>query len=226
MARSSSPLLSQLKALINDFLDSDSITILSKPKSTYIKKELGLERINVIKDLIDLLLNTDFVSNETQLYIKNKYITYEGISEILLQEGKKIKPSAVSANVWYNKNKIVDTFGEGIVLDLVEYVDTDITSYKELIVDTKIKYSRNNVLDNVALKLPEASPTYSINETEYRDFITAILPYTKYHMEAVSEAIPKEAIGYAKWILSSSTLQGEHLQRKEELLELLGGDKP
>lgn len=222
----------QLKEIVSDFMDTEG-KILDSPKGKIIKKELSDERIEFLKQFIDLLLNTDFVGEEYKVYISDRFITLKGVYERLKYEAlnkgedeSRVNFNNVKGKIWYDKNKITSIFSERVLIDIVEY-DGSIEVYIEQLNSLKIKYNQVNLLNNLVLDIDTTLNTNiqiknDISDEEFKEFINIIAPYSIKHVKYISDNLPKDTLEYVKKILSTSIINGKDLERKEILLTLLG----
>lgn len=211
----------QLKQLINDFVVDGEI--LEQPLGRTIKKELSKERVEFIRLFIDLLLNTNYISDETKIYLSDRYITLEGVKLKLEERGMESNINTIKSKVWYDKNKIIADFGGDLLLNVIGYSDTDITSYMIKLGDLLIKYNNVNLLKNISLdlRIEDTELNTQLDERDFQEFLTIIAPYSKKHRTFLSENIPKNMVGYAMYLLSNNLLKGDDLERKKMLLEIL-----
>ena len=105
----STSILKQLKPVVCDFLDKDG-NILYEPSGRYIRINIKPDRIEFLRQFIDLLLNTKCISNETKMYISNRYMTISNVYEELKVSNKDINLNTVKAKIFYDKNKIAALF--------------------------------------------------------------------------------------------------------------------
>ncbi len=216
-------ILKQLKELISEFVDNQGV-IRETPLGRSIKIELSKDRLDFLRQFIDLLINTDYLTEETKVYIKNKYITAEGVYDELKEKYKDINLNTVKSKIYYDKvNKIVAKFSEKMLADVIEYKNSDITSYKRVLSEIRNKKCGSKLLDNIALKLPKPEASMRITEGEFEEFIEIILPYTRRHMQEISNMLNPQVIGYIHWILSSELLTEVDLKHRAKINEILGG---
>jgi len=213
----------QLKGLVEDFTD-DNGNILDKPKYKNIKTWIQGDRIEFLRQLVDLLLNSKWLKEETKIYIKDRYITKEGVYEKLKYAGKDVNLNTIRSNIHNDMKRIASAFGERFLVNVTEYMNFDITSYKQILADLRAKKSNVKILNNIALKLPPGDSTTSISQEEFDEFMSIIKPYTKRQMEFISNEISNSVVGYIKYILTSTLLNDVDKQRKEQLMMLLGDE--
>lgn len=212
----SNTILKELKGLINDFVEDGAILESSK-NPRY--RNLDEGRTRFIRVLIELLLKTDFLKDETKTYISDKYITLRRVAE----KHKKNK-NTVQSQIWRDSLKIQSIFKDKkVIINVLEYRNLDITEYEKALAEALIKNAKNDYLvDNIALELPETSLITDIEDSRLNSLIETILPYHKRRIKAIEQNIDKEALGYLRYILNCETLLNEKdLQRRKKIIELL-----
>lgn len=212
----------QLKLLIWDFVVDGEI--LEKPLGRAVKNDLDSERVEFLRLFIDLLLNSNYMSEETKIYLSDRYITMEGVQLKLEERGIDVNINTVKSKVWNDKKKIITDFGEDLFGDIIRYRDVDMASYMDKLNRLQVKYNNVSILKNIDLnlRLDDTSINKSITEEEFQEFLGIIAPYSKRHRRFISDNIPRSMVGYAMYLLSNNMLFGDDLERKNTLLELLG----
>ena len=216
----------QLKEIIAEFVTAEG-EILEYPIGRYYgRKQLDSRRLKLLKIFIEILLKTRFLRKETKKYISDKYITIQGVADYMTSiSNEERNVNTVQSIIWFDVERIYAKLTKRILVDLVEY-NTGLDEYEERLIKTLAHYSNGNMVYNLALKLPETitNKTEATDE-EFQDFIHCIAPYSPQHMAYLSQNISAEMVGYAKYIISSSLLSEEELERKELLLGLLYKEK-
>lgn len=218
-----SALFKQLKELVHDFYSDGEI--LDKPIGRIGKKELPDNIVRFLGDFVDLLLNSRMVCEETKIYISDVYITHEGIITEMESRGLgRPNKNTVQTKLWNDKGKIIKAFGEGMILELVEYRDiSKLNQYRDSLNMVRAKYSKARLLSNIALKLPDTSnvKVTDVDKESFEEFISIVAPYCKKHMAFISEQIPTNIVSYCKYILSSKDITEEDIENRNMLLEIL-----
>lgn len=215
----------QLKELVNDYVKEGKI--LDNPVGRIGRKNLPEEINGFFKRFLDLLLYTNFISEESKRYIKEYYITIGDIvKELDEEQGVKTNTNAVKVKVWRDKKKITESFGEQMLSELLVYKDTkNLKEYNTILANLCRKFNRSSLLDtNVALDMPDTEVYLGeemVTDSEFNEFIDIILPYTKNQMEYIASNIDKNTLAYCKYILDTNILNARDLERKERLLEIL-----
>jgi len=98
----------------------------------------------------------------------------------------------------------------------------DITPYLKAFSVAEAEYiKKSKALSAIALKIPRAHPEAELSDNDYREIISIIAPYTRSHMQYISENIPLKSVGYIHHLLRSSDLSDLDQERKRALLDLL-----
>lgn len=213
---SSKTITKQLKALVEDFTDSEG-NILERPKGRFVRKKLDERRIMFLRRFVDLLLNTGFVSEETKLYIKNRYITQEGVAEAMRERGKEANPNSVSAKIWYDKNKIVHLFGTRFLVEITEYDNVNMEDYEIKLDKAFAKYCNNKALKDIIIDLPTGRYERKLEDEEFIQLLEKLKPYIKINVKKVSESITSGEVGYIEFLLSSNILDSGELKHRRIL---------
>lgn len=217
--------LLKLKEIVNDYVINDEI--LDIPVGRTAKRKLPDEINDFLKRFIGLLIYTDFISEASKLYIKNYYITLKGITaELNESSNTKVNETAIHARIWRDKKKIVSKFGEDMLTELIDYKDTsNLDTYNLILNEIQLTYGSSSLLDNsVVLNLPKTERYTGdeiVTDTEFKEFIQIILPYTKSQMEYISNNISKNTLAYCKYLLDSNILSERDEERKRRLLSLI-----
>lgn len=221
-----SNLYKQLKDLVYGYTGSNG-EILRKPRGV-IADQVKDEDINVfLQEFVGVILNSDYFCMETKLYLKNYYITYNGIVSELKDAGVAANINTVKSKLWHDRAKLVKHFGERVLLDLVVYGKVEnLSYYRESLNRVKEKYAMSKFLQlNIALKLPSldnSSSVVSVNKEDFNEFIGIVAPYCKSHMEYISNNIDKNVVGYCRYLLDNDIISDEDKENKEILMQILG----
>lgn len=215
----------KLKEIVRDYVRDGEVMDLPIGKTA--KRRLPDEINDFCKRFIGLLLYTDFISEAGKLYIKEYYITLKGIT-YELNEGNNIQvnESAIHARIWRDKQKIIKYFGDTMLTELLDYKDiSNLDTYNIVLDKLQSEYGNSNLLSScVALRLPYIERYTGediITDTEFKEFMQIILPYTKNQMEYISNNIPKHILSYCKYLLDNNILSEKDIDRKKQLINIL-----
>ena len=198
--------------------------VLDSLTGRYIRKQLDADRLKLMRDLTEFLMETDYISEESKIYLSVPYITYKGVvDEMYIRHNKIVNLSTVQSKIWYDKGKLVKEFGADMPLDIIEYTNKDVKIYMDKLATLRLKVNKVNILDNVALDFPkETIYCDSISDEEFEEFLDIIAPYTKKCMGNVVKNIDEKVLGYIRYITTHKCLNDTDKQRYADLKELIG----
>lgn len=214
-----------LKQVIGDMVDSNG-NMRVTPIGNTGKRNLSNNRIKVLVDLINLLKDTTIITEESKLYVFDKYITIKGVNEALnisiANSKDELKFNNTLSKIQYDKNKLERIFGSRFFIDILSF-DTDIAQYERIIAEQYFKYTKNKnkLRDNIALNIDKNYMASEIKDEDFKEFISIIKPYIKSHMMFIEQSLNKDMIGYFNYILSMPSLQGVDKDRYNLLATLL-----
>lgn len=215
--------LGALKELVACYTDNG--VILDEPTGRLGSLKLNPDVKSFLKQVVVLLMTSRMLCDESKMYLSNRYITYSGVAKEL-KETKNIdaNPHTVQTKIWYDKGKIIRFFGERMLIDLIDYGNTDkLSEYQKMLEEAQNKYANSGLLSSIDLNMPDttgAEPN-SCDDEQFNDFIRIIAPYSKRHKEFISNNLPVSAVAYCKYLLDSPVLSEKELEHKEMLMELL-----
>ena len=106
--------------------------VLETPVGRYIRKELDSDRLIIVRELTELLMETDYLSEESKVFLSIPYINYQGVvDEIYINSGRITNANNVQSRVWYDKDKLVKELGGDLPIDVLEYMSRCRTSSRQ-----------------------------------------------------------------------------------------------
>jgi len=224
MAKSSS--LDLLKNIIADMVDKNG-NIRVRPIGALGKRELSNGTLNFLTNLIMFLRDTSFFTDDTKMYIFNKYITISGVNEAfnggIIDD--TIKLTTTIGRIYYDKNKFEKVFGSSMLVDVL--IDTSIISkYESILLKQFIKYSSSNELRKnvIGLNIPKDVINMSLSDDKFEKLLDTIEPYTKPVIDKVNASLDQEIWGYFNYLMSIPKLDGIDRQRQSRLYNILSGE--
>lgn len=222
-------ILSGIKEVISEMTDTNNDAIIVRqepiPNGLLAQKKLSEERIKFLYLFVSLLLKTSFINQRTKLYLQDKNGSYKTVAEKLKYKGIDVKPSTLQSIVWLDKNKIEKYFTDKVLLDVIEYTNTDITEYMKTVQELNIKYGQASLLEkNVIIELPKSTIKKSeFDDDSFNECMQSLIPYIRSQANYASETMKADFIGYLKYLLNSddTELNGKDLSRKCILVSLL-----
>lgn len=218
-----------------------------KPIGLLASCETSDDGIKRIKKLITVINGSDFISTETKIYMCNPTMNIIHVNEeinILRNKvqstvRKRVAPYSYSNTVKKinDDNKIItEILGNTFLKDLIHNrIESDSTINMYNSVDDKIETligaigtndkSRENLAIQIDTSLCECN-SYRNNE-EFFDILGSIEQYLKERMTIIENAInsDKEFVAYFNYLLSSSSINDEFVERdRERLLKFLNNE--
>lgn len=217
-------LVKQLRVVVASFTDNKG-NIVNEFNSYYIKRKLDGRRIDYLRNLVGLILNTNITGLETKIYLKNLNCTVKGVKVILDREyGIQSTENRIAAKIYYDKNKIIGAIGERALIDVIEFSNPDMDFYERLLIQAIDKYSCDKLLNKIDIKLPEPEGIVQcISDEDYNEFIDKIYVYTKKGKNEMSKNISSKATDYIRYLLSSDSLNEIDNKRRNEVIEMILG---
>ena len=240
-------LYSSLKEIIYAMYDS-SMNLRVHFVGVLAKKEIDQRRIDLLKDIIDLVLNTDLTSEYTKIYLRDKNMTTSGVAdkvnETIIQTGEFIEkksdgiiykckqnsvtPQIINSRLMYEQRKLDAEFGKNVIARIAFMKTSDISEYEIRVKRLLEKYKTGaNIRDNLDLKIESDKycETYSGDFIkEYGELLYTYLKLTKSSVEKMLNS-NKEFVGYFNYLLSGVNTDNEKvLADREFLCRLLSGE--
>lgn len=219
MAKSS--ILEQLKSVIGDMVDSNG-NIRVMPVGSLAKLNLSANRLKLLSDIIQFLKTSDLINEETKIYIFNRYITLQGVNDLINDKlESKVGINTTMNKIMYSKRKLMRIFGERYLTDLLSG-SGDIKYFEKIFLEVSTKYNDNSKFKSMlAINLRDDCINTQLTDEEFADFISIIIPYTIKHIRYIEENIDVRYCGYFNYLLSSNQLNEEDTQRFNKLKEIL-----
>lgn len=225
-------ILEYLKVAIGDMVDSTG-NIRVTPIGITAKRKLSNNKIKFLADLIRLVRDTKIITDETRIYIFNRYISSRKVADLLNESIDNVedhyKVSTTIAKIQYDKNKLSKIFGERMFLDILSIRD-DITVYERALAEQYAKYHRKvDISKSLVIGIPKDCMATELSDEEFDKFISEIEPYTVKNIQEVESRLDVTACGYFNYIMTMGGLTGVNKQREDRIKKVLGigkeGDK-
>lgn len=212
------------------------------------KLDLSEARLELLRNICDLVLNTNILSEYSKIYIKNRNIklknVVEEVNRINRDKMKLVKVKTghdetyeVGGEVTYNhvvskiqydqKRLVVDLGGSDIIVNILFYPSKSIEDYQLRVSRLLEKYRvGGNLRDKLTVKIGDSaySKTYNGNFMDkYKDILYTYLESTRLEVEKQLNE-NKEFVGYFNHLISGiNSEDSQVLQDRRELLDLLNG---
>ena len=222
-----SAVFSQLRFIVNECYDNDKKEVVPFRYFRWDRK-LSNNAENFFKDLSWLLLETDYMTDETKCYLLNPWLPIKGVvNELRLtgRNGKSLNANTVQTQIYRCRERFVKDFGNEVLSDILEANDRNIDRYRNVLDGLMVKYGKVDIIKLTALKGEFEKPEEirkDISDEDFDYFIEMVMPYTERVMDVVLKEMDKDVLGYANFILNNPSVKGRELERREELINRLG----
>lgn len=216
--------MTELRELMNSIYDFEKETF-KKPTGRLKAKELSLDELDRIKRFVKMIVESNFVTEETLIFLSNRDCNFDDVKVILKQEyNKEMKKSTIQSKLWADKNKFIRFFSLNILRELTDSgTNADrLLDIDETIDDINVKYAPTNRLNRIAISLDKIQGTNAkLGDGEFEDFIRLMAPYTRQQMRFVRDSINPNVVDYCRKLLSSYDLSKQEEEHKKLLMDLL-----
>lgn len=211
-------IFSHLKSAIKEFYDFETKDVRATNSRG---KTLSEDRRIILKDLIDLALNTSATNLETKVYLSNYYLSSGEVYKFLEEKTQKTYNKKTTMNkIDYCKKKFAEELGRDAIVKIVDYTTNDISEYVQKIQEMRLKYGEFNCFDNYILDLSDIPPSLEqVSEERIVDTLASLESFKKENVNILKNSLDKEAVSYIKYISSSVGLT----ERDRELKALIKG---
>jgi len=208
-----------LRELYEGFVGSDGS--IGRYPSKKFKRVLSERQLNLLVDILKVVMETDFINEESKKYIRNRFITIEGINEEMRDEsGEDISLNTTVSKVMYGKKKIETFIGDRFFVDII--ANENIGIYEERVSSLKVKiHGKSEYRKNLGIKIPVYDICKEISEEDFNNFVATIAPYSKRQMKFVEDSLDEDACGYFNFLVSENNLVGVDRDRALILESLL-----
>ena len=237
---SKSSILSQLKEVIYSMYDING-NLRVKYVGMLSEHKLSEGRNELLKNITSLVLNTNIISEETKLYIKDRNIKYKQVTELINEKramnnelikisndnggiysiGEPISHNSVISKIQYDKLRLEKFLDYDIITNIVFRPNYNIEHYQLVVGKLLAKY---NGVESLRDKL-----IFNINEENYskhyigdfiEEFKDILFIYTKDYVKMVEEKLNKnkDFVGYFNFLLSGVDCPDEKTANDRRLL--------
>lgn len=217
-------IFTHLKSAIKEFYDFDKQDVKAVNSRG---KTLSEDRRIILKDLIDLALNTKATNLETKVYLANYYLTSGEVYKYLEEKTNRTYNKKTTMNkIEYCKKKFADELGRDAIVKIVDYTTNDITEYVTKIQEMRIRYGEFNCFDKYIIDLTDIEP--SLEPVSEERIVNTLLGLDNYKIENVNilkNSLDKEAISYIKYISSSVGLTDKDREIKALIKAMIEGEE-
>ena len=192
------------------------------------------ENLRTIKKILGIILDSDYISTETKIFISSKGISIKSINEFIneARANKVGRNGKVLRHVSYNNtciklqtdNNDLDVYlGNGLLREIAYNRITDKKHTNSMLVKFKERYGENyNYRDNLTLNIRQLPPKVNsyVNNEEFFDILGSLEAYLVQRMEIIENAINanSEFVQYFNYLLSKQAIDNDIVQKDRERL--------
>lgn len=191
------------------------------------KKELERNRIRMIYDLIDTILSSKVISDETRMYLSHSNYSIRQVFEEMFETDKswEVSFNSVSNKIMYDKRKLEAELGRDILFNIINS-SKDVSIYEEKIELFKVRsLGSSDERRELGIEIRKDVIRTSF-KGDFADTYKGVLStFSRRNIENVTEQLNKDKdfIGYFNYIMSGVKLSEEDNKQKEKVLKILRG---
>jgi hypothetical protein len=208
---------SRMKHIIYSLMDNNG-NWRTVPIGALKGKELSEDRIKFLHGLINLFLNTNYLHEESKMYLRDEDITIKTVHRNL--EDDSIPFKTVLNRIMNDQNKVDNAFGNRMLYDVVDY-NRPIDRYVDILAELACKSGGvNKYTDMLLFKVPNdviyREPTINFKSVRY-----LVTTFNKTKIRTIEESFTEpEIAGYFNYLLSSVDLTPTDRVFRCELLKV------
>lgn len=186
-------------------------------------KDPRSDNMVALKFLIQILLNSDYISEASKMYISDRDITASSIASDLNDrnskgKGYEVTVKDISNRLYREQDKIVKNIVSSNELYDIVYNDASPSKMVERL--TKEVSKKNKKSSEIVLDIPNDIIYSECDDDIFDDFLNKIRPYSKKYIENVCRQLPEAAIGYYNYIMNNPCLSEKDKQIKDHVMQL------
>lgn len=212
-----------LKNVVAGLYDTNTGEIRECFDNVAMRVEIKGKALVVLKKIVQMVMNTDFVSKETKLYISLPTLSYGDIADMIKKE-----EGAVKAKVWKDMQKIKELIGENTLKRIIYYDDEEViercsASINEYTADNK----EDTILDGFIIDLKEKEwkevTGKEVTEEEFKEALELLNPYTLGYAELIKRTLGEKMINYINSLAyNEEVLEKEDKERLNRIRSIIG----
>lgn len=206
--------------------------------------ELSEGRIDLLKNITDLVLNTNIISEETKIYLKDRNIKVSQVNEIINErrkekkeaiekklgnsinydEYKEVSVNSTQSKITYDRQRLEKMLGSDILTNIIYQRAYNIEEYQIKVGKLLEKYKNiASLREELVLNLKEDCYNKEYNGDFKQDSIKLLKPYIKSEIEQVEKEINNnlDFVGYFNYLLSGVTCSTEEDKENRAFLRAL-----
>lgn len=126
----------------------------------------------------------DYILEESKCYIKQKYISIQGVAECLR---RKEKIHTVQTRIWRDKQKINKALGERMLVEILSYDEIDIETYQQRLFSVVGNNTNVKILENIQLYFNKGGNGATVTDEQLDDFIEIVMPYNRTQIKFIED---------------------------------------
>lgn len=183
---------------------------------------LSEEASNILYELYQLIMETDYFKTDTKKFLSNKYGTYRTqYNNEFCAKNKNTSRSRIT----YDLSKLKKVLGEDALDVIIKQRDNIISAYKEKIHELLERNRNKSLIENFSIKLPEYGEIYnSLTEEEVETLFHIVTTTSKTYKRTMEGLITEKMLGYILYLeRNKDKLTAEELDYYDDLKVHLGG---
>lgn len=206
--------------------------------------ELSEGRVDLLKNITDLVLNTNIISEETKIYLKDRNIKVSQVNEIINErrkekkeaiekklgnsinydEYKEVSVNSTQSKITYDRQRLEKMLGSDILTNIIYQRAYNIEEYQIKVGKLLEKYKNiTSLREELVLNLKEDCYNKEYNGDFKQDSIKLLKPYIKSEIKQVEKEINNnlDFVGYFNYLLSGVTCSTEKDKENRAFLRAL-----
>lgn len=238
-----STIMGMLKQVIYSMYDSNG-NLRVKFVGSLADIELSEGRVDLLKNITDLVLNTNIISEETKIYLKDRNIKVSQVNEIINErrkekkeaiekklgnsinydEYKEVSVNSTQSKITYDRQRLEKMLGSDILTNIIYQRAYNIEEYQIKVGKLLEKYKNiTSLREELVLNLKEDCYNKEYNGDFKQDSIKLLKPYIKSEIKQVEKEINNnlDFVGYFNYLLSGVTCSTEKDKENRAFLRAL-----
>lgn len=203
---------------------NDTYGWIEKPKYTFQGREIPSHIKVVVGKVLMYITESNFISGETQKYLKSPESSMRSFAYSLYEEDKSKNPNTVLSKISYDRRKIISYLGDNFITDIL-LGKIEPKAAENILAAVAYKYESNNEFrDAFIAKLPDTGKIVrELSDEDFDLFISIIEPYTKRKYEASKRFISEDMIGYFNFLSLGNSISETDERRLTQIRAILFG---
>lgn len=243
---SKSTIMGLLKEVIYDMYDDNGMLRVSL-RGELGNRVLSEAKLELLKNICDLVLNTNIISEPTKMYIRDRNIKVAQINEILndrarekselierikddkkyFEVGGKISINTTQSKITYDRKRLEGLLGSDILTNIIYKEKFSIENYQIVVGELLLKYKNiKPVREELLLNIDKDGYMKEYNGDFMNDFHSILGKYVSSEVKRVENELNSNRafVGYFNYLLSGASCATEKSKKdREKLIELLSG---